>query len=83
LPKVCIDVTPDWADEVLGASMREGIEDGKVKTISAEEFELNCLEMIDLVAEKGYTYVITKDGRPFVMMESVVAESSEVPGERN
>jgi antitoxin (DNA-binding transcriptional repressor) of toxin-antitoxin stability system len=38
------------------------------KLITAEEFEANCLELIDLVEEKGFTYVITKDGKPFVMM---------------
>jgi hypothetical protein len=51
-----------------------GAERRLVKTVSAEEFELNCLRMIDLVEEKGFAYVITKDGRPIARMESVRAE---------
>jgi antitoxin (DNA-binding transcriptional repressor) of toxin-antitoxin stability system len=39
-----------------------------VNTITAEEFEANCLELIDLVEQKRFTYIITKDGKPFVMM---------------
>ncbi len=53
-----------------------------MKTVSVEELQLNCLEIIDLVEKKGYTYVITKNGRPFVMMKPVAAES-EAPGKRD
>jgi antitoxin (DNA-binding transcriptional repressor) of toxin-antitoxin stability system len=66
-----------------GAFRSKTINDSGIKTVSIEEFELNCLEMIDLVEEKGYTYVITKAGRPFVMMEPVAAETSENPAERD
>ncbi len=58
-----------------GESMCEGSGERVTKTVSAEEFELNCLEMIDLVAEKGFTNVITKDGKPFVMLERVKVEA--------
>jgi len=48
--------------------MCEGSEEGSVKTVTAEELELNCLEMIDLVEEKGFIYVITRDGKPIAKM---------------
>jgi antitoxin (DNA-binding transcriptional repressor) of toxin-antitoxin stability system len=56
--------------------MCEGASEQAVKTISAEELELNCLEMIDLVAEKGFTYVITKNGKPIAKMEPVPPETN-------
>ncbi len=37
-------------------------------TISAEELEASCLELIDQVAEEGQIFVITKDGRPIAKM---------------
>lgn len=42
--------------------MSEGTEDSGVKTVSTEEFELNCLEMIDLVEKEGLAFLITEDG---------------------
>jgi antitoxin (DNA-binding transcriptional repressor) of toxin-antitoxin stability system len=33
-------------------------------TISAEELESKCLELLDEVTEQGHTFVITKDGLP-------------------
>ncbi len=37
-------------------------------TISAEELESKCLELLDQVAEEGRSFVITKDGRPIVKL---------------
>ncbi len=51
--------------------MYEGAREQVVQIISAEELELNCLEMIDLVAEKGFIYVITKNGEPIAKMKPV------------
>jgi len=48
--------------------MCKGTRVGQVKTVSAEELESNCLEMIDLVSEKGFIHVITKDGKPIAKM---------------
>jgi antitoxin (DNA-binding transcriptional repressor) of toxin-antitoxin stability system len=58
--------------------MCEGAREQAVKIISAEELELNCLEMIDLVAERGFTYVITKNGEPIAMMKPVPPEPDPV-----
>lgn len=66
----------------MGEPMRKEEVDCRMKTVSVEELQLNCLEIIDLVEKKGYTYVITKNGRPFVMMKPVAAES-EAPGKRD
>jgi antitoxin (DNA-binding transcriptional repressor) of toxin-antitoxin stability system len=45
-----------------------------VWTFSVEELESNCLEMIDLVAEKGFNYIITKDGKRIARMIPVPPE---------
>jgi len=45
-----------------------GSEERVVNTISSKELELSCLELIDLVEEKGCTFVITKDGKPNAKM---------------
>jgi antitoxin (DNA-binding transcriptional repressor) of toxin-antitoxin stability system len=55
--------------------MCDGTEEPRVKTISAEEPELNCMEMIDLVGEKGVTFVVSKDGKPIARMMSVPPET--------
>jgi hypothetical protein len=61
--------------------MREGRKRSKTRTVSTEEFESHCLEIIDLVEEKGYTYIITKDGRSFVMMRPVTVGPAALAGE--
>ena len=49
-------------------------------TISAEEFETKCLELVDEVYENGLTVIITKDGRPFVKLGPIPVEA-ELPDE--
>ena len=53
--------------------MCEETEDSRIRTVSTEEFESGCLEMIDLVAEKGITFIVTKGGKPLVMLKPVRA----------
>jgi len=48
--------------------MHKGAEESLVKFVTVEEVEQNCLEMFDLIEEKGFTYVVTKVGKPYVMM---------------
>ncbi|MGA2051417.1 MAG: hypothetical protein ABSG96_27325 [Terracidiphilus sp.] len=55
--------------------MSDERKDRPMKAVSTEEFELNCLEMIDLAAEKGFTYVITKNGKPIAKLERLTPES--------
>jgi antitoxin (DNA-binding transcriptional repressor) of toxin-antitoxin stability system len=43
-------------------------------TISAEELESRCLELIDQIEAEGLTVVVTKLGLPFVMLFPVPAE---------
>lgn len=38
------------------------------RTITREEFAEKCEEMIELVAKRKCIFVITKEGKPFVMM---------------
>lgn len=60
--------------------MCAGRELSMTRTVSTEEFESSCLEMIDLIEEKGFTYVITKDGQPIARMEPVKAETQRLSG---
>lgn len=60
--------------------MHEGRKRAKTWTVSTEEFESRCPEMIDLVEKNGYAYIITKDGQPIAMMKPVTEESA-VSGE--
>jgi hypothetical protein len=53
--------------------------DQVTKFITAEGFEANCLDLIDLVEEEGLTYDIRKDGRPLVMMAPAPPQK-ETPG---
>lgn len=53
--------------------MSEETEDSRIRTVSTEEFELGCLEMIDLVEEKGITFIVTKGGKPLAMLKPVRA----------
>lgn len=55
--------------------MHKGAQESLMKFATLEEAEQNCLEMIDLIEEKGFTYVITKNGKPYVMMVPAPAES--------
>jgi hypothetical protein len=41
------------------------------KTVTAEEFADKCYEMIELVAKRNCTFVITKEGRPHVKLQPV------------
>lgn len=41
------------------------------KTVTTEEFAEKCEEMIDLVAKRKCIFVITKEGKPHVMMTPV------------
>jgi prevent-host-death family protein len=47
-------------------------------TISTEELELRCLELIDQVEAEGLTVVVTKDGRPIAMLIPIPAEVEPV-----
>jgi prevent-host-death family protein len=47
-------------------------------TISAEELQLRCDELIDQVAAGGLTVVITKDGQPIAMLIPIPAEVEPV-----
>jgi antitoxin (DNA-binding transcriptional repressor) of toxin-antitoxin stability system len=40
-------------------------------TITAAEFAGKCLALIDRVEKRGESFVITKRGRPFVLLEPV------------
>lgn len=53
-------------------------EHSKIMTVSTEELESRCLEIIDLVEKKGCTYIITKNGRPFVILKPLRAVSATV-----
>ncbi len=44
-------------------------------TISAEELESKCDELIDQVAAEGLTVVITKDGRPIAKLMPIPVEA--------
>ena len=48
--------------------MCEGTREELVKIVTVKEFKRSCLKMIDDVEATGCTYVITKDGKPFVRM---------------
>ena len=43
-------------------------------TISAQELDSRCLEIIDQVEAAGLTVVVTRDGLPFAMLIPVPAE---------
>ena len=43
--------------------------------ISATEFKARCLELMDRVADRGETYVITKRGREVARLVPVAAEA--------
>jgi antitoxin (DNA-binding transcriptional repressor) of toxin-antitoxin stability system len=43
-------------------------------TISAEELESRCDELIDQVAAEGLTVVVTKDGRAIAMLKPIPDE---------
>jgi len=60
-------------------SMCEGTEVPVIKIITATEFELNCLDLIDQVEEKGVTFIITRDGLPIARMMPAPPEP-EPPG---
>jgi hypothetical protein len=38
------------------------------RSVTREELAENCEEMIELVAKRKCIFVITKEGKPFVMM---------------
>jgi antitoxin (DNA-binding transcriptional repressor) of toxin-antitoxin stability system len=57
--------------------MPKGTKRPVAKTISAEELELNCLEIIDQVEAKWLTFVITKDGKPIALMMPVSQEKEK------
>jgi prevent-host-death family protein len=44
-------------------------------TVSAEELELRCDELIDQVAAEGLTLVITKEGHPIAKLMPIQAEA--------
>jgi prevent-host-death family protein len=44
-------------------------------TISAEELESRCDELLDQVAAEGLTVVVTKDGRPVAKLMPVPVEA--------
>ena len=43
----------------------------KESTVAASEFKAKCLRLLDEVAEKGDTLIITKRGRPVAKVERI------------
>jgi prevent-host-death family protein len=43
----------------------------KQATIAASEFKAKCLRLLDEVAEKGHTLIITKRGQPVAKIEPI------------
>jgi len=58
-----------------GRCMCKVTEGRLVKTVTLEAFAVDCLDLIDLVEENGFTFIITKGGRPFVMMIPAPSEA--------
>ena len=43
----------------------------KESTLAASEFKAKCLRLLDEIAEKGTTLIITKRGRPIAKVEPI------------
>ncbi len=49
-------------------------------TIPAGEFKAKCLKLLDEVAEKRHTLVITKRGKPVAQVVPVAAKRQDIVG---
>ncbi len=49
-------------------------------TIAAGEFKAKCLKLLDEVAEKRQTLVITKRGRPVAQVAPIPAKHQDIVG---
>lgn len=52
----------------------------KQSTIAASEFKAKCLRLLDEVAEKGHTLIITKRGKPVAKVEPVTRPRNSLRG---
>jgi prevent-host-death family protein len=54
----------------------------KNSTIAAEQFKAQCLELLDRVAQRGESFVITKRGVPVARLVPVVEKRKSAQGLR-
>ena len=47
-------------------------------TISADELQVRCDELLDQIAAEGLTVIVTKDGRPIAMLIPIADEVEQV-----
>jgi prevent-host-death family protein len=58
------------------------VDTNAMRTMTASEFCARCLDVIDEVHASGDSVLITKNGKPYVVLEPVNEQSTAEPGKR-